>query len=139
MIETLGLWAHRWVKRGLRREELDPSLLMWDIRRRVATDSLPADRRTVVQFDLGGVPHAKSRWWLVFDRGEVDLCWKNPGYDVDLHVSSNIRDLVDVWMGHLDLKQAVRSESVKIEGPRPLVRGFPDWFKLSLFVELSEM
>ena len=137
VIEMLGLWGHRWVKRELRRDELDPALLMWDIRRCVDPSALAQDRRTVVQFDLTGVPHNKSRWWLVFDRGEVDLCLKNPGHEVDLHVASHIRALVDVWMGKLELRHAVRSDAVRLEGARATVRGFKDWFRLSMFARMA--
>jgi hypothetical protein len=92
----LGLWGHRWVQHEVRREDLDPSLLMWDMRRGVNPAPVPADRRMVIQFDLTGVAVNKSRWWLVFDRGEVDLCLTPPGYAVDLHVTAHIRALVDL-------------------------------------------
>jgi DNA-binding HxlR family transcriptional regulator len=138
VIEMLGLWGHRWVQREIRRDELDPALLMWDIRRCVDPEPLPADRRTVVQFDLDGVPHKKSRWWLVFDRGEVDLCLKSPGYDVDLQVASHIRDLVNVWLGNVDLGHAVRSKAIRLEGTRAMVHGFKSWFGLSMFARLAQ-
>ena len=51
-------------------ENLDPDLLMWDIRRRVSGAGMPADRR----FEFAGVPSDKRRYWLVFDHGETDLC-----------------------------------------------------------------
>ncbi len=137
VIELLGLWGHRWIRREVRQDELDPALLMWDIRRCVDPTPLPQDKRTVVQFDLGGVVAKKSRWWLVFDRGEVDLCLKPPGHDVDLHVRCHIRSLVDVWMGKADLKQSVRAQALELEGPRALVRSFDDWFQLSVFARLA--
>ena len=103
----------------------------------VDAGALPADRRTVVQFDLGGVPHKKSRWWLVFDQGQIDLCLKNPGYNVDLRVSAHIRDIVSVWLGHVEVAYALRSESIRLEGPRANVRGFKRWFGPSMFAQLA--
>lgn len=138
VIEGLGLWGHKWLQRELRREELDPALLMWDIHRRVDADKLPPGERTVVQFDLDGVPLKKSRWWLVFEGGQTDLCLKNPGYEVDLHVTAHIRPLVEVWLGHLKLGDAIRSSAIRLQGNRSLIRGFKDWFALSGFAHASE-
>lgn len=131
IIELLGLWGHRWVQREIRREELDPALLMWDIRRCIDRDKFPAEGRTVVQFNLTGAPHPKGRWWLVVDGGDVDLCLKSPGYAVDLEVTAHIRDMVKIWLGRVELDEALRGGSIRLEGDAPLVRGFKDWFSLS--------
>lgn len=137
VIELLGLWGLKWLTRELRRDELDPALLMWDVRRCVDPSAMPADRRTVVAFDLAGVPAKKSRWWLVFDRGEVDLCLKNPGHEVDLHVVAHIRPLVEVWLGKRPLRQAVRAGDIRLDGARPLVQRFQAAFRLSTFARLA--
>jgi DNA-binding HxlR family transcriptional regulator len=135
VVLLLGSWGSRWAQSEVRREDLDPGLLMWDIRRRADQSALPNDRRTVVQFDLSGVPMNKRRWWLVFERGEVDLCLKDPGHEVDLLVSSHITTLTDVWVGHMELPRALRAESIRLEGPTRLVRSFRSWFTLSVFAD----
>jgi DNA-binding HxlR family transcriptional regulator len=137
IIEMLGLWGHQWVKRSLRPDELDPALLMWDIRRCVQPAPAGVSRRAVVRFDLAGVPSSKSRWWLVFHQEEVDLCLKNPGHDVDLVVASHIRALVETWTGKLPLQVALRTKAIVLEGDRALARGFKDWFRLSTFTQLA--
>lgn len=133
IIEGLGFWGRQWLQRELRQEELDPALLMWDIHRNVDAGKLPPTKRVVVQFDLDGVPLKKSRWWLVFDRSQTDLCLRNPGHPVDLHVAAHVRPLVEVWLGHQKVRDAIRSGTIRLEGKRPLVRGFEGWFGLSLF------
>jgi len=133
IVEMLGVWGNRWIMHDLQKEDLDPSLLMWDVRRRVPGDAVPQDRRVVVHFELGGVAQNKKRWWLVFDRGDVDLCMKPPGFGVDLRVQAHIRTLTEIWMGTRDLQRAVRGGDVSLDGPRDLVRAFPTWFSLSLF------
>lgn len=138
IIEPLGLWGRRWIQRELRRDELDPALLMWDIRRFSDREGFPEDGRTTVRFSLSGVPHQRSRWWLVVDADDIDLCLKNPGYDVDLEVSAHVRDLVYVWMGRADLAAALRDKTIELEGSPAMVRGFKNWFKLSMFARLFE-
>src|SRR3954464_350200 len=40
VIEGLGAWGQRWTVR-IDRKNLDPSFFMWNVRRRIALDSLP--------------------------------------------------------------------------------------------------
>jgi DNA-binding HxlR family transcriptional regulator len=135
IIEQLGAWGHRWVRRDVEGDDLDPSLLMWDMRRRIDRSALP-DLRVVVRFDLRGVPrahHAQRNWWLVLDHSEIDLCLKDPGFPVDVTVDADLTALTRVWMGRLSFAEAARSGLVGMEGPRPLVRAFPGWLGLSTF------
>jgi hypothetical protein len=79
----------------------------------------------------------KGRWWLVVEHGEIDLCLKNPGYDVDVEVAAHIRDLVQVWLGRTPLASALRSRSIRVEGDALLVRGFEKWFSLSMMARAA--
>ncbi|MDP6707199.1 MAG: helix-turn-helix domain-containing protein [Alphaproteobacteria bacterium] len=139
IVEGFGFWAQRWVRDDLTAEEnLDPALLMWDIRRNVTPEGMPAGRRFVALFDFAGVPSAKRRFWLVFDRGEVDLCMKDPGHAVDLTIASPVKTLVEVWLGHVTIDAARRTGGLKLDGIAKDVRAFRDWFALSLFARERE-
>ena len=70
---------------------------------------------------------------MVFDRGEVDLCLEDPGFEVDLHVRSSLQIMTEVWLGHRDLADSIRSKDVELEGPVSLMRSFRRWFALSPF------
>ena len=135
IIVALGFWGHRYVQHTIHPDDLDPALLMWDVRRGVDKHALPTRRRTVIHFDLAEVEDGKGRWWLVFDRGDVDLCLTNPGYDIDLTVRASLRTLCEVWIGHRDVQEALRSGAVRLDGASPLVLGFADWFALSRFAK----
>jgi DNA-binding HxlR family transcriptional regulator len=87
VIEGMGVWAQRWVRDDLVvSDNLDPDLLMWDIRRTVTVGEMAVMTRFVVRFEFAGVKSNQRRYWLVFERGEVDLCAKDPGFEVDLYV-----------------------------------------------------
>jgi DNA-binding HxlR family transcriptional regulator len=130
ILEGMGLWAQRWVRDDLvASENLDPDLLMWDIRRNVAAEKLADNRRFVVRFEFSGVPVNRRRYWLVFDRV------KDPGFDPDLFVTAPIKTLVEVWLGHVSIAQAARSERLGLDGTRDDVRKFKDWFTLSIFAK----
>jgi DNA-binding HxlR family transcriptional regulator len=134
VVETMGLWAQRWLRHDLvAAANLDPDLLMWDIRRNVVLHAPQRDRRLVVEFQLSGVPISRRRYWLVFERSAVDLCYRDPGFDVDLFVEANLRVLTQVWLGHIPVKQAVRDSRLRLDGSRGEVDAFCSWFALSMF------
>jgi hypothetical protein len=131
----MGLWAQRWLRHNLVADaNLDPDLLMWDIRRRIVVDRVaPGDRRYITEFQLSGVPPNRRRYWLVFERGQVDVCVKDPGFDVDLFVATSLRVLAQVWLGHVTIDQAIRQDRLRLHGSRRDVSAFRSWFALSLF------
>ena len=93
-----------------------------------------------MRFDFRAVPsHYKGMrtWWLILDRREVDLCLKDPGFDVDVIVTADATTMARVWMGEVDLGQAMRAGSVRLEGPRPLVQALPGWLLLSHFAHVE--
>ena len=53
IVQLLGAWGHRWVQTSLVVEDLDASLLMWDMRRSVNSDAFPI-HRIVVHFEYAG-------------------------------------------------------------------------------------
>jgi DNA-binding HxlR family transcriptional regulator len=141
LVECLGEWGQRWARAELERGDLDPGLLMWDIHRGVNLDALPPER-VVVRFEFRGVPTTRRwprYWWLVLERREVDLCLKDPGYLVDIVVSTDLRALTRVWMGDVGLAETVRAGLIRLEGPRPLVRAFPTWLTLSSFAGVERV
>lgn len=134
IIDGMGHWAQRWVRSDLvAKENLDPDILMWDIRRGISTDGMPGGRRIVVQFRFSGVPVARRHYWIVFDKGEADLCIRDPGFDVDLLVISHVRTLTEIWLGHVTIRAALRGQRLQLEGARKDVEAFTSWFALSCY------
>jgi DNA-binding HxlR family transcriptional regulator len=138
IIEGLGAWGQRWVHGRASAENLDASLLLWNLRRRLAVDRLP-DRRVVVRFDFRGVPAGRgpTTAWLVVTRKDVDVCLKDPGHGVDLVVAADLGTFTRVWLGDVSFDQAVRSRRISLEGPRELVRAFPGWLLLSHYAGVA--
>ena len=135
IVNMYGFWAEKWLKKEYTEEELDPTLLMWDIRRNVDCSVFPEDRRAVVQFELSGIKTGQRLWWIIFDHGVADLCMRDPGHGINLYVRSHIRALTEVWMGRRNLKEAVRSEAIELEGDRRDVNIFAQWFTLNFFAK----
>lgn len=131
VVVSLGQWGQRWTA-PVQRDRLDARVLMWDMRRRIALDRLPA-RRIVAQFDFRGVPtrhrHPKT-YWLLLDR-DIDLCVVDPGHEVDLFVEADLATLARVWLGQIPMREAIRGGLIRLSGSAEAIRGFPSWLLLS--------
>ncbi|MGD8495352.1 MAG: helix-turn-helix domain-containing protein [Gemmatimonadales bacterium] len=132
VIEAMGIWGTRWITAELPAGDLDVDLLMWDVRRRIDTNRAP-DGRTVVRFHYEDQPEDHRDYWLVVDEGEVDLCWRDPGFDVDLTVETTLRMMTRVWRGDVRFGEALRHHRLQLRGPAPLRRSFPEWLGYSVF------
>lgn len=126
VVQLLGAWGDRWVNHRIGPEDLDPALLMWDVRRRLDTAELPA-RSAVVHFMFREAPSGRRWWWLVVDDDDVDLCVTDPGRDVDLTVRTSVRAMTQVWVGHLAIEDALSSGNVALDGSTALARNFTQW------------
>jgi DNA-binding HxlR family transcriptional regulator len=138
IVQSLGEWGHRWVRTKFGRDESDVTLLMWDMRRSVKPSEFPSGRFSV-QFDFSDQPASKRHWWLVGDDQEVDLCPTNPGFDVGLYVTTDLRTMTRVWMGDLTLKTAINSGAIELDGTRDLRQRFERWLGLSGFAGVKDM
>jgi DNA-binding HxlR family transcriptional regulator len=132
VVMGLGIWGKRWVRRKLRADELDPVLLMWDLRRRVDATRLP-QKATVVMFWFRDLPARKSRYWLRAERPELELCLTNPGLEVELAVETTIRTMAEVWMGERPIQAALAEGAIELKGAPKLARALPGWLLLSSF------
>ena len=132
LIEQLGVWGERWVRGQLNDEDFDPDLLMWDIRRRINLQLFPR-RRTCLEFDFADQPDTRRHYWLVGDRNGLELCIYEPGYPVDLYITTDIRTMTLVWNGDLPLRRTIDDGKIRLHGPTDLCRTFPKWLMLSVF------
>jgi DNA-binding HxlR family transcriptional regulator len=132
----LGEWGQRWASADLQEEHLDSSLLMWDIHRRIDHDAVPAGR-IVVRFNFPDAHAGQRYYWLRLEGGEADVCFTNPGFDVQLQVRCGVRVLIDIWMGKKRFADAVKAGELNVDGDRTLVRQFPRWLQLSMFASVK--
>ncbi|HMM94285.1 helix-turn-helix domain-containing protein [Phycicoccus sp.] len=129
VVEALGAWGVRWVG-DLGEEDLDPHLLMWDLKRTLPLERWPRER-TVLAFTYTDVEPRARRWWVVVDGASVDVCDADPGYAVDATLTTTLRTMTEIWRGDRPWETALRARLVAIEAPRDVARAVPDWVGIS--------
>ena len=133
LIEGFGKWGQRWIASDLSLQQLDASLLMWDMRRRLDFDP-PPDHRRVIQFQYPDAPKQDRNWWLILEPDcPVDLCSIDPGHDVDLYVTAPLKDMTAIWMGLDSVRRARSEDRLLLTGDRDLADTMEQWLLCSPF------
>lgn len=134
VVMSLGIWGQRWVESSLSLKNLDPSLLMWDMRRSLDPTPLPP-RRCTINFLFRDVKSGHRSWWLVIDGKTVDLCSDNPGFEIDLYVHSSLRSMTTVWMGLSTVQKEIDAGQIELTGDKSLAHSMQQWLGLSPFAK----
>lgn len=135
IVEAFGVWGQRRIESHLSLQHLDVQLLMWDMRRNLNTTPLPK-KRSVVQFSYPELAATQRSWWLIVDPNEsVDLCSIDPGFDVDLYVSVDLRTMTAIWMGLDTVRVAIANRRMLLTGNRQLATAMQSWLGLSPFAK----
>jgi len=138
IIEAIGIWGHRWVTTEATLKNLDPNLLMWDIRRNINTDPMPS-RRNIIQFIFKDRPASERNYWLIVEPGkQVDLCLVDPGFDVDLYVSTDLQSMTEIWLGYETIDKMSNDGRLVLTGSSKLAADLRTWLKLSVFANIEK-
>ena len=112
---------------------------MWDMRRNVDPTPMPP-RRSTVQVIFKDLQEARRNWWLVVEPGkEVDLCSVDPGFDVDLYLSTDLRTMTEIWMGYTTVARAKEQNRLVMTGSRQLEAAIGSWLRLSPFAKVEKL
>lgn len=132
--DALGRWGTRWLEAA--RWHLDPYVVLWSFTRGVRPERLPAGHVTV-QVNFVDQPLKNRHFWLVLDRGDIELCVSDPGFAPDLIVSTRTEAFARWWMGQFSWAAVLRAGDVSLDGPRVLARAFPSWSNRSRYAPLE--
>lgn len=133
---ALGKWANRHIDADVTLENLDARLLMWNMRRKIRTTDWSAVRHTVVQFTYPELPPDQQSYWLVAKPGSyVDLCSDDPGHDVDLYVTADLKAMTSAWIGFTSLTAELARGNISLIGDRTLAQTMSTWMVRSAYAD----
>lgn len=127
-------WGMRWARGQMADKELDVQLLMSDIQRRINPDKLPGGQ-TVIRFSFTDLKRY-NEWWVKIQNNEADLCTENPGNEVDVYITCDLRTMTEVWMGDLSIEQARAENRLKIIGSSVYLKNIRSWLGLYLLANI---
>lgn len=126
VVELLGAWGLRWLSGLPDDQEIDPSLLLWELRR--TANSRGLGRRTVrIRFHFTDHPDFPSNLWEVSPDGHIEARNDDSHVSVDLEVSASASELAEVWLGRRSLADKVAEGRIELRGDDRLVVKFQQW------------
>lgn len=128
LVNGMAVWGQKWA-RDMEMEDLDPAFLVWSMHTRLDHQAMP-EGRTVMAFSFTNAPPDCRKFWLVAEDGKAEMCLKDPGYEVDLRIASDLRVFIEAWRGFRDFDSEIRAGRIKLIGPIPLKKQFPSWLRL---------
>lgn len=131
MLKVIGDWGMRWARGDVRDTDMDVELLMLYLQRSIKTDMLPGNA-SVIQFKFTDLEKLNN-WWLLVKGCDVDICLEDPGKDVDVYLTTDLRTMISCWMGDETYKKAISEKRLKLVGPSVLTRNIQSWISDSLF------
>jgi DNA-binding HxlR family transcriptional regulator len=123
----LSAWGAKWALGDPRPTELDAQLLVWWMHTRLDTSHLP-DRRFVLHVRF---TDDRRQFWIVVEPAGPSVCMSDPGFEVDVTMSSDVNSLYQVWLGKIPVRDAVARGQLSFSGPAALVRRMPNVLELS--------
>ena len=132
LVSSLASWGQRWLARRPVDEDIDLDPLLVDMQRRVRVEAVPKEP-FVLRFEMQGHPR---RFILMKSDDLATPCTKNPGFPEPILVHGPLSALVGWWRGDVGFVEAKHS-GLTLEGPRALVRAFPDWFDRYQFAHIA--
>ena len=134
VLQALGIWGMRWARGRMHDAEMDVDLLMLYLERSIQRDKLPSGE-TVVRFQFTNLENYRD-WWLIVKPDHTDVCLKDPGREVDVYFTVDLRTMIELWMGDCSFKKALADGRLKLVGHNALTRSVTDWLALASFAHI---
>jgi len=135
VVASIGEWGMRWARGKMDDTDLDLELLMLYLQRSIVADKLPGDE-TVIRFKFTDISQF-SDWWIVTSENDVDVCVRDPGKDVDVYFTTDLRTMIEVWMGDTAYKTAISDGRLILVGQSGLTRNVESWLAPSVFAGIA--
>lgn len=134
IIQQIGEWGMRWTRGQIADAELDIELLMLYLERSIDPEKLPGNN-TILCFNFTDLSEL-NKWWLIVSDTTIDVCTVDPGKEVDIWFNTDLRSMIDVWMGNTSYKTAIRDKKLQLIGPIALTANVTEWMANSLFADI---
>jgi len=131
LLRGVGEWGMRWARGDIRDSDIDVELLMTYLQRSIKTDALPG-QQSVIRFRFTDLKKLGD-WWLLIKGCNVDICLEDPGREVDVYLTTDLRTMVACWMGDETYRAAIADQRLQLVGPSALTRNIQHWIADSVF------
>ena len=131
IVKELGKWGMKWARNQIDDEELDIELLMLYLVRSIKPKYLTG-KETIIHFKFHNLKKLQD-WWVIVKDNDVDVCLEDPGKEVDVWFNTDVRTMMEVWMGDQSYRSAIEKKKLNIVGRTSLTKNVTKWMSNSDF------
>ncbi len=136
IVMAFGNWGKRWFSADLNIAKADPSFVVAVIERHLILDFFKHKKYTL-QFHCPEEKVKKPNLWITINNNVSDFCLIDPGFEIDLLITSNVTSLASVHLGDASMDQELRAGNIKLQGNTNLKNSINRWFGLSKFAQVE--
>lgn len=130
VVFSLARWGQEWIDTVPSLRAADTDFLMWDMHRNIRILPEMPDP-FIIAFHFPDAPNGKPDHWIVIKDRKPSVGFSDPHLDHTVYVQATLDDMVQVWMGWLDLETARLDGRLLIEGPAEWCENPKRWLGLS--------
>ena len=134
IILDFGIWGHKWAKNKITKEDLDAGFLLWDMRRRLQVDYF-GEKRVVIYIEFSDQKKSDRYWWMVIEKGEVDLCFEDMGHEPDIIIMTTLPVMTKLWLGYEKINTMLDNGRLRLLGPHKYLKNMTRWIGRSTFAD----
>jgi len=131
VLTEIGKWGMRFARDGMTEKQNTVYGLMRDLTGALDTSELPEGDITI-QFNITDCSES-AKQYINIHNGEAQFCDHNLGFEVDLYITSSLRDMTKIWYGELSIIRAIAEETMLIVGNSQYTRNITKWLRISSF------
>src|SRR5215510_8776119 len=94
-------------------------------------------QRGVVKLTFSDRPVRERHYWFVSENGATQLCANDPGFEVNLYLTTTLPDMIYIWRGDLSLALARNEGRIEVIGDVWAMRAFPRWLAKSSYADVK--
>jgi DNA-binding HxlR family transcriptional regulator len=127
VLNALGKWAQCNIKANEALENLTVSKLMWQMRRYIDPEHLPA-RQLVFQFRFNDPDLVFSKYFALIRPGfPVEICTTIPDYEIDLFIETNCLSMSSIILNRTTIERELEAERLFLSGDAMISRTMGRW------------
>lgn len=133
IITQLGKWAYRNTSIQDHTCKTEPGPFVWNIRQNIDTAALPK-RRLVMKLTFPEQESNEREFWILCRPGfDTDVCFLDPGFEIDLYITAEFEAFASVFYGYSKLSREIENDRINLIGQTALTNSMDRWLVLSSY------
>ncbi len=131
LLTEFGKWGMRYANSGMTEKGNTVYGLMRDICGALDIRELP-NCDVTLQFNFTANEESHKQY-INIRNGQAQICSKDLGFEVDVYITSTIKDMTKIWYGELAMSKALEDKKMLVVGNSQYTKNLTKWLRISSF------